>query len=53
MKKKTTNEMKYKTPNDRRDAHGEWCLNHDCEKPNVGKCLDCFANWLTLEDDEK
>lgn len=52
-----TNAQKYKTAEERKAAHTEYCKGKlDCldDRGNDTKCTDCAFNWLALEaEDEK
>ena len=53
-----TNEQKYKTPEERNRAFGEWCFNMDCEScklkaHNFDGGDGCRFYWLALEAEDE
>jgi hypothetical protein len=42
-----TNKEKYKTQEERKEAHDEWCLNKT--RRCCSECDHCFNNWLDLD----
>lgn len=58
MSEKITNEMKYKTPDERNHAFNEWCSNSFCEScklkaHNFYGGDGCRFYWLALEAEEE
>ena len=50
-----TNEEKYTTPEERTEAHRDFCLNHDCSDcpASKDKKIPCPFTWLALEAEEE
>lgn len=58
MSEKITNEMKYKTAEERNNAFSEWCFNRDCKSCKLkAHSFDggdgCGFYWLALEAEEE